>query len=470
MNANQLFKSHRQYLLPALGLMTAVSCIHPPGEPDDVRPSIIFVFADDWGFGDLGCYGHEVIRTPHIDRLAQQGTIYTQFLVTSGVCSPSRASILTGHFPARHRVHGHFAGNEVNERRDMPNWLNDTLEHYLPKLMQEAGYLTAHYGKWHLGGGGLPHGDPSAPEPAQYGYHDARVWNGNGPTWKGMELWPETRYMDHDTVWAQNSNMLAIDATIRFLRENREKNQPFFINLWLKEPHTPLWPSDEQKEPWMHVEEPERTYYAVLYDADYHIGRLMEALDEMQLSDNTLLIFSSDNGPEYASGNPDAWTYYSRGVTGGLRGQKRSLYQGGQNVPFIVRWPGHTPAGKRDSISLLSSVDLFPTFCEIAGAEIPEGWGPEGESILDALRGSGFNRTKPLFWEWRFAQPNHEDLWPEMAVREGDWKLLKNFDTGRTELYNIAADPIESHNLLDDKPAKAGELEQLWLDWKATLP
>lgn len=471
MNFKISFRWPSNYSLTSLGLLSALfSCSQPPEEKESTKPNIIFIFADDWGFGDLGCYGNADPITPNLDKLASQGTLFTQFHVTSGVCSPSRTSIITGHFPARHRVHGHFAGNEVNLKRDMPNWLDEKLDGYLPQLMQKAGYLTAHFGKWHLGGGGLPHGDLSAPQPTKYGYDETRVWNGNGPTWNGDKLWPETRYMDDDTLWVQSSNKLAVDATIDFLQKPKQKKKPVFINLWLKDPHTPLWPTEKQKEPWLHIEEPLRTYFAVISDADHHIGRLLDLLDKIELTDNTLVIFSSDNGPEWPHVNPEVNSYYSRGSTAGLRGQKRCLFQGGVNVPFIVRWPGNTPAGKKDTTSLLSSIDLFPTFCEIAGAEIPEGWNPEGESILAPLKAENFTRTLPLFWEWRFANPGHEDLWPEMAVRHGDWKLLKSFNLNRTELYNITSDPYERNNLLGENPEKAGELEKMWMEWKEELP
>lgn len=441
-------------------LFTLPACNQP-----ETKPNIVFIFADDWGFGDLSCYGNNELKTPNIDRLSDEGTLYKQFHVTSGVCSPSRTSIITGHYPSRHKVHGHFASNEVNERRGMPDWLDENLDYYLPELIKKAGYTTAHYGKWHLGGGGLPHGDTTAPVPATYGYDDARVWNGNGPTWNGTGLWPTTRYMDSDSVWVVHSSELAVNATIRFLRENREEAKPMFVNLWLKDPHTPLWPSDDQREPFAGMDEPKQTYYSVITDADKHVGRLLEALDELGLAENTLVIFSSDNGPERTS--EKMGTY---GSTGGLRGGKRSLYQGGVNVPFIVRWPGYTPAGAVDKNTLISSVDLYPTLCNISGSLIPENAQPDGENITGLLQGKSFTREKPLFWEWHFANPDHETYWPERAVREGKWKWLKNTSSEREELYDIEADPNETKNLLGDHPDVVLEMNRLWEEWKNTLP
>jgi len=432
------------------------------------RPNILFVFADDWGYGDLGCYGHTEVATPNLDKLASQGTRYTQFHVTSGVCSPSRTSVITGHFPARYRVHGHFAGNDMNARRSMPNYLTDTLEVYLPRMMQEAGYITAHYGKWHLGGGGLPNGDPSAPGVKEYGYDDVRVWNGNGPTWKGDQYWPDTRYMDDDTLWVQSSSKLAVNETIKFMKKHKGE-KPMFINLWLKDPHTPLWPSDEQRKPYKGLEPNKETYYSVLTDADYHIGRLMKALEEMDLDENTLVIFSSDNGPAHVA--PALYV----GSTAGRKGRKVDIFEGGVDVPFIVRWPGHVDAGKVDSVSVLSTVDLLPTFCELAGQKLPADYKPDGESITSIFENKTFIRSTPLFWEWRSpvinaSNPNQANRWPMAAVRKGDWKLLYNSKINRTELYNIAEDPYESNDLSEQEPKLTAELIALWEDWKRGLP
>lgn len=180
------------------------------------KPNIIFIFADDLGFGDLGCYGNPEILTPNLDRLAQRGTRFMQFHVASPVCSPSRAAVLTGLYPARKRVHGHFARFPENEKRDMPNWL-DVNSQTIPKMLKRAGYHTAHYGKWHLGGGGGQHGHPDAPLPTAYGFDDGRVWNGNGPTWVGLEKWPFAVCNDDDEVFLPHSDSLAVNEAISFI-------------------------------------------------------------------------------------------------------------------------------------------------------------------------------------------------------------------------------------------------------------
>lgn len=430
----------------------------------DERPNIIFIFADDWGYGDLGAYGATEVMTPNLNKLAAQGTKYTQFHVTSGVCSPSRTSVITGHFPARHRVHGHFAGNEPNAKRNMPNWLDENLPVYLPKLMQEAGYKTAHFGKWHLGGGGLPHGDLSAPEPKVYGYDETRVWNGNGPTWNGDQLWPTTRYMDDDSTWVHSSSRIVVDVTIDFLKRNKDQGSPMFVNLWLKDPHTPLLPTDEQKVPYKGMGEDKEVYFGVLTDADRHIGRLMQALEKMGLDENTLVIFSSDNGPAVAM------PALKVGSTGGLRGRKVDIFEGGVNVPFIVRWPAKVEAGKVDSTSVLSTVDLLPTFAALAQKELPGDYQPDGENVVSIFDNKTFDRSKPLFWEWRFALPDRPNGWVAAAVRLGDWKLLADEKLERVELYNLAQDRTESNDLAKMQPEKVAELLAMWKKWKTELP
>ncbi|MDP6353978.1 MAG: sulfatase-like hydrolase/transferase [Planctomycetota bacterium] len=429
-------------------------------------PNVLFILADDWGYGDLGCYGNEQIQTPCLDRLAEQGTRFTRFYVASCVCSPSRCSFVTGHYPGRWQVHAHFARYDSNERRNMPHWL-DIKSPSLPRLMQQGGYRTAHYGKWHLGGGGGIHGHPDAPFVKEYGYDDTRTWNGNGPTWYETTPWPFTLFNDSDAVWAANSSRMVVDATIDFIRQESEK--PFFINLWLKDPHTPLHPTEEQREPFKHLPEPQQTYYSVIHSADRHIGRLMDALDELGLADNTLVIFSSDNGPEKVM-----LEHGTFGSPGNLRGRKHVLFDGGVRVPFIVRWPGHTPAGHVIDDTWISAVDMVPTFLDVAGIPTPRDWNPDGVSALSALHGQEFKRDKPMMWEWRNANctGNDEtiDNWPMLGIRQEEYMLLMNPVSGLCALYDTFDDEAQTRNLASDRPGLTRSLAGQIEDYSRSLP
>jgi arylsulfatase A-like enzyme len=439
----------------------ATRCPTPPQ-----RPNILVILADDWGYGDLGCYGNETIQTPCLDRFAEQGSRYNRFYVASCVCSPSRCSFITGHYPGRWEVHGHFARFDANASRHMPNWL-DIESPSLPRLMQENGYRTAHYGKWHLGGGGGIHGHPDAPAVKAYGYDDTRTWNGNGPTWYETTPWPFTLFNDSDKVWAANSSRMAVDETIDFIKQ--DPSRPFFVNLWLKDPHTPLHPTEEQREPFKHLPEPQQTYYSVITNADRHIGRMLDALDEQGLTDNTLVIFTSDNGPEVI--REEIGTY---GTTGGLRGRKHCLFDGGIRVPFIARWPGNTPAGKVIDDTWLSAVDLVPTLLDAADIPLPTSWNPDGVSAVSALRGEEFKRGNPMMWEWRNADctGNDESIqgWPMLGIRHEEFMLLMNPVTGQRELYDTFADEAQTRDILADKPQLVSDLAVQIEDYSKALP
>jgi N-acetylgalactosamine-6-sulfatase len=270
--------------------------------------------------------------------------------------------------------------------------------------------------------------------------------------------------MDSDSTWVHSSSRLAVDETIDFWKRNQDKDKPLFVNLWLKDPHTPLWPTDEQRAPYKDFSEDKETYYAVLTDADYHIGRLLGYLEKMNVEENTLIIFSSDNGP--AGWGPSKIA----GSTGGLRGRKVDIFQGGVNVPFIAYQKGKTAVDKTDSTSVLSAVDLLPTFCELADIDLPKDYHPDGESFAEIFSGETFQRTKPLFWDWRFSRENSKNQWAAGAVRFGDWKLLTNKDRTRTELYNIVNDPFEKNNLVEQEIEKTKELSMMLAVWQNELP
>ena len=427
----------------------------------DKRPNIIVILSDDWGYGDLGCYGNKTICTPNIDKLASEGSRYENFYVTSPVCSPSRCSFITGHYPARWGIEGHLARFDENEERNIPNWLDPSAPS-LPKILNENGYRTAHYGKWHLGGGGGLHGHPDAPTVKSYGYDDTRTWNGNGPTWIGKDQWPHTQYNDDDQIWAANSSELAVDATLDFIEAGGD--EPFFINLWIKDPHTPLHPTEEQREPFKDLPEPQQTYYSVLHNADHQLGRLFDAVGEREDSDNTIIIFTSDNGPEMI--REDLGTF---GSTGGLKGRKRSLYDGGTRVPFIVKWPSSTPKGVVND-TLMSSVDLFPTLLKLSGAKIPHGYIPDGVNVLKQLKGEVLTRSHPMMWQWPFPDPTDDLNWPSLAIRNQDFCLIMNPDLDRVELYRSEGDFSQEKECSSEYPKEVELLKEWALNWSSINP
>jgi len=418
------------------------------------KPNIIFIFADDFGWGDISKHVHPDIRTPNIDRLADEGTEFYQFSVSNPVCSPSRAAVLTGLYPARTSINRHLSGFGHHQNFAMADWL-DPNEVNMPKVMKTAGYKTAHFGKWHLGNNG------GAPEAKEYGYDEAKVFNGKGPQTTFENLY---------------------DDTIDFM--TRHKEVPFFINLWIHETHLPHDPSEESLAKYKHLSEQDRIYAAVVDGADQRIGKVLKALDDLKLTENTLVVFSSDNGPEhtgtkkqlndgdgkkdYMQGDVAYGKYYSTGSSGGLRGGKRDTYEGGLRVPFLVRWPNAVPAGRVDTQSIVTAVDLLPTFADVGGAELPKGYESDGQSVLALFKGGTIKRKKPMFWEWRYGKKSGQK--PMLAVREGPWKLFVHQDTNSVELYHVMRDRNESMDVSAQHPEIVNTMKALALAWKVTLP
>ncbi|OUS72880.1 hypothetical protein B5G52_06750 [Pseudoalteromonas sp. A601] len=420
------------------------------------KPNIIFIFADDLGWGDISKHGHPDIRTPNIDRIANEGSEFYQFSVSNPVCSPSRAAVLTGQYPARNSVHRHFATFEHHDNYAMPDWLDKNVV-TMPRVLQQAGYKTAHFGKWHLTNRNIK----DAPLPTEYGYDEAAVFNGPGPQTDTFKLYD--------------------DAT-DFIKRN--KDVPFFINLWIHETHTPHYPPQDSMAKYTHLNEQDQVYAAVVDGADQRIGKILNLLDELNLAENTLIVFSSDNGPEVTGSknnhfhhhDPDGkvegidplGTYFSVGTTAGLRGQKRDTYEGGLRVPFLVRWPTTVPAGRVDTESVVTAVDLLPTFADIAGAKLPQNYQPDGQSILALLKGGTLTREKPLYWQWQYGKKSGKK--PMLAVREGPWKLFYFQHENRIELYNIMRDRAETMNVASQYPAIVKKLTGLAIAWNETLP
>ena len=438
------------------------------------RPNVIFILTDDQGWNDAHFAGHPYVKTPNLDKFASQSTWFRQFYVAATVCSPSRTAFMTSHNPARHFVHGHFAEHAANAGREMPDWLDPQVK-TLPGLLKSAGYATAHFGKWHLGGG------DGAPVPQAYGVDVSKVVNGPGDQ-LGDEKEPYFR---------ARSTSLIVDETIKFIREH--KDQPFYTNVWTLLPHAPLKPTPEQLKvyedlapnaddpgfgAWMQkylanakdLKSQMQVFCASLTDLDTQLGRLFTALDELGVADNTLIFYSSDNGAEdYRIGNA---SNAGVGNTGPLRARKRSMYEGGIRTFGLLRWPGHVAAGRVDETSVIGGVDFLPTICKLAGVDVPTNMKPDGEDVSDICLGTSRPRTKPLNWEWLFAVRGEEDgyLPPMLAVRDGDWKLFVSHKGDSAQLYNIPKDVGEEHDVATANPAVVKSLTEKALAWAKALP
>lgn len=429
-------------LLAAL-LLTPLAALHAADAPKQ-KPNIVFIFADDWGWGDLACHGHPWLKTPNLDRLAAQGTDFQQFNVLNPVCSPSRVAAMTGRYPARFGINNVFGGSGSPE---MPDWL-DGKAPTTPRYLRAAGYRTAHFGKWHMGD------MPDGPTMADYGIDESAVYHGPGAKIKPHEIG---------------------GRAAEFIAAN--KDHPFFLDVWIHESHTAHDPTPESLAKWKHLDGQKQVYAAVITDGDNQVGKVLAALEKAGVADNTIVVFSSDNGPESTGGGDQkgtpgkGGTYYSIGDSGGLRGQKRSLFEGGVRVPFIVRWPGHTPAGVRNDTTVFTAVDLLPTFCAAAGVTPPVEARGDGENLLAAFNGEAVKRTQPILWlhTGKKAEP---DWWPRLAVRDGDWKLAMTYDTKRVELHNLSTDRAEdpAKDQSKEHPEIVARLSKLAQEWYATLP
>ncbi|MEX0585547.1 MAG: sulfatase-like hydrolase/transferase, partial [Pirellulales bacterium] len=361
-------------LAPLLSLATSASAADPP-------PNIVIFLADDLGHGDLGCYGHPVIQTPHLDAFAKQAVRFTQCYSASAVCSPSRSAILTGRTPYRNGVFTWIPeGREIHLRAS---------EIALPKLLKARGYATCHVGKWHLNG---HFNQPTQPQPNDHGYD----W------WLATQNNAAPSH-EHPTNFVRNgqpigrvegySAPLIVDEAAAWLKQQRDPAKPFLLSVWTHEPHYPIKSAFEFKAKYPDLtDDVQREHHANVTQLDQAFGKLMRTLDELKLVENTVVFFTSDNGPE-----GDGIKTPGRGSTGGLRGRKRSVYEGGIRVPGIVRWPGRTQPGTTSDVPVIGS-DIFVTAVGLAGATLPADRVLDGGNLLAAIQGRPVERARPLYW------------------------------------------------------------------------
>jgi arylsulfatase A-like enzyme len=432
-------------------------------------PNIIYILADDLGYGDLSCYGQELFRTPNIDQLAAQGLLFTQHYSGSTVCAPSRSALMTG----QHTGHTFVRGNkEVQPEGQYP--LPDE-SYTLAEALKAAGYTTGAFGKWGLGYPGSE-GDPNRQGfDTFYGYNCQRM---------GHHYYPYHLWSNQDSIvleanagkqkGAYGPELIHREA-LKFITENKE--QPFFLFRPIIIPHAELIAPDSVMEQYLGKFEPEVQYQgydegpryrkgpyesqehahaafvAMIHILDRQVGEIVQTLDELGLSENTLIIFTSDNGP-HLEGGADPEYFNSNGP---LKGFKRDLYEGGIRVPMIAKWPGKVPAGSRtDHISAFW--DLFPTLAELTHITAPEN--TDGISFLPTLLGKPAEQEKHKYLYWEFHEQGGR-----LAVRKDKWKAVKyevlEKPEAPLELYDLSTDIGEEKNLAAQFPEVAAEMQRI---------
>lgn len=437
------------------------------------KPNIITVFIDDMGWSDLSCFGGDVVQTPNIDRLAAEGLRFTQFYVNSPICSPSRTALTTGQYPQRWRISSYLERRQRNTDRGMAQWL-DPAAPLLARELQKQGYATGHFGKWHMGG---QRDVDNAPPISEYGFDRSLTnFEGMGAKLLPLTLTPESKQpgriwqdavrLGAPVTWKQRSEITAgfVDAALAFIDRAAATGQPFFVNVWPDDVHSPFFPPLHR---W--GENKRALYHGVLQTMDEQLGVLFDRIrQDERLRDNTLLVFCSDNGHEPGAGSGDP-----------LRGAKTWLYDGGIRSPLIVWGPGllaEGTAGTTNDASVFSAIDINRTYYALTETPLPEDHELDGEDVAETLLGkSQQGRRAPLFFRRPPDRPGNDPQWglgdnPDLAVREGKWKFLINYDGSDPQLYDIVADVSESKNLADQFPEVVQRLRQAVFAWNAGLP
>ena len=406
----------------------------------DRPPNVVIIFTDDQGYGDLSCYGNPTIHTPHLDAMANQGMKLSNFYVASPVCSPSRAALLTGCYPKRVGMHHHVIFPQYD-------YGLNTDEVTIADMLKPLGYATMCIGKWHLGHRpGLLPTDQGFDEffGVPYSNDMSTFHRGLKTNYKyNLPLLHNKEILEWEPDQHQLTQRYTEQAT-RFIKENKDK--PFFLYLPHSMPHIPIYASKD-----FEGKSPRGLYGDVIQEIDWSVGQVLKAIKDAGVDDNTLVIFTSDNGP---------WKPHKQngGSAGPLRGGKGTNYEGGQREPCIVRWPGHVPAGTVGQ-GLTRSIDILPTIAELTGAKLPD-HKIDGGSIADLLLGKP--DAKPASDVFLYYTSNGELA----GIRKGDMKLLfaGKEAKGGPYLYNVAVDISEEWDLAQQHPEMIEELKALAIE------
>lgn len=441
--------SYRSLTRSLLGLCLAALPLVAQAKDEAKQPNIVVVMADDMGWGDSGTYGHPTIQSPNLDALAAKGVKFTQGYSAAGVCSPSRSAILTGRTPYRNGVWRHLSGVHKAHLR--------ASEITYPELLREVGYQTCHVGKWHLLSR-QQFDNPEYPQVGEQGGFD--YWfathNNADPSHKNPNNF--IRNGEHVGELEGYSAPLVADEAIHWINDLRNPEKPFVMSVWFHEPHKPIATDIKFSSLYPNESERDATYYGNITQLDYALGQIMKALDANGLTDNTLLIFTSDNGPVRAVG----------GDSGGLRGNKRNDFEGGIRVPFLATWPGHIEPGTVSDTPVIGT-DIFSTVLDIVNIPEPKDRTIDGASMLPVFAGKEAKRAIPMFWRTHVSSA--ED---RVAMRVGDWKIVGNDTLTKFMLFNVQEDWQEKNDLASNMPEKLDEMKRLliqtWDDINAEGP
>ncbi len=427
------------------------------------KPNVVFLLVDDLGWGDFGAYGAKFYETPNIDKLAADGMLFTNAYAACTVCSPSRAAILSGCYPARLHLTDWIAGhNKPTAKLKIPDW-KMKIDHeriVLPEALKEADYATGFFGKWHL----MPNGQPDMDEhfPTNHGFDiniGGREWG--QPKGKGKYFYPfDMPGMDEGMPGDYLTDKLT-DKAIEFMDQHGRKT-PFLLYFSYYTLHSPLMAPDDRVEKYTkkaatfkneknELLNPVRA--AMIESLDLSVGRLVEKLEKMGIADNTLIILTGDNGGDYQE------------TSGGLRDFKGWSHEGAVREPLIVKWPGKIKAGSTND-EMVIGMDFYPTIMEFAGLAAKPDQHADGVSLVPLLSGAKTELDRDtLYWHY----PHYHRTKPYGAIREGDWKLIEFFEDGKLELYDLKNDPSETKDLAASNPEKAQQLLEKLKAWRVSV-
>lgn len=463
--------NRRQLLLAFPGAVCSLGLARGRNKAQDAsRPNIVFILADDLGWADVGCNLTRFYHTPNINRLAAQGTRFTNAYAAAAVCSPTRASIMTGRYPARIGITDWIRARfqrpgEADPPRnpsgyvsepgrkllcpENPLWM-ELDEVTIAETLRASGYVTCHIGKWHLGT------ENWYPEKQGFDVNIGGCDYGQPPSY--FDPYTNQRQVGiHNLPPRKPGEYLTdreADEAARFIRAH--KDRPFFLHLAHYAVHTPLQAPEEQTAKY-EARDPEgrfRPVYAAMVESlDRAVGRVLSALDEAGVSDNTLVIFTSDNGGRIPSTS-----------NAPLRSGKGYPYEGGIREPLVVRWPGVTKAGTV-SAEPVCSIDFFPTLCAATGTPLPSGSAIDGVSLVEHLRSGGTATLGRSALYWHFPHYRAPDIVPFSVIRAGPWKLIKWYEGKEFELFHLEDDPHEQNNLSEEAPNRVRDLSVRLENW-----